>query len=174
MILAQHGYGPADRVQVGLTDNSLGGVIISAANVNPDQIADYCKGITDVRSDAIMLFDTEYYVNFIQEADKFGKLADYPYFSHPMAPSDLASPKLLQETTERVLKFQTDLGLKLITAPSIEITSFGSANEPYALSLLHAAAEYVAATLMSNSLARCLSTRTPFMMSSAWPCSWTQ
>lgn len=144
MILAQHGYGPSDRVEVGLTDTSIDGVIISASNANPDQIQDYCSSIRKVRSDAFMLFDPEYYVNFIQEADKFGKLADYPYFLHPMAPSDLASPKLLQETTEKVIKFQIDQGFKQITVPTLEITSFGSANEPYALSLLHASAEYVA------------------------------
>jgi hypothetical protein len=144
MILAQHGYGPSDRVETGMQDGSIHGVILSAANINPDQIASYCTGLTSVKSDALLLFDPEYYVNFIQEADKFGKLADYPYFNHPMAPSDLASPKRLLQTTEQVLRFQIDAGLKKLVAPTLEITSFGSAHEPYALSLLNAAVEYVA------------------------------
>lgn len=144
MILAQHGYGPSDRVEVGLTDGSLGGVILSASNIKPDQLAEYCSAIRLCRPDSIILFDPEYYVNFIQEADKFGKLADYPYFNHPMAASDLASPRLLMDTAQKVLKQQVEVGLQQVTAPTIEITSFGSANEPYALSLLHASSEYMA------------------------------
>lgn len=145
MILAQHGYGPSDRVEIGLADGSIKGVIVSAANTTPDQLGAYCSTILAANSDALMLFDSEYYVNFIQEADKFGKLAEYDYFTHPMAPSDLASPKLLQETTKKVIDLQINNGFLKVTSPTLEISSFGSSNEPYSLSLLNASAEYVAA-----------------------------
>lgn len=144
MILAQHGYGPSDRVEIGLADGSIKGVIVSASNTTPDQLGAYCLTVLKAQTEAVMLFDPEYYVNFIQEADKFGKLADYDYFSHPMAPSDLASPKLLQETTKKVIDLQISNGFKKVTSPTLEISSFGSANEPYSLSLLNASAEYIA------------------------------
>lgn len=143
MILAQHGYGPSDRVEIGLADGSIDGIILSASNIKPDQVQTYCTGISEVNDDSLLFLDPEYYVNFISEADKFGKLGSYPYFNHPMAATDLASPKALLDATSKVVDFQVAQGMPNILSPTIEITSFGGATEPYVLSLLHSTVEYI-------------------------------
>lgn len=143
MIIAQHGYAASDRVEKGLQDQIIDGVVISASNVKPEEVQAKLTNITTTSSNAFVLFDSEYYVNFMDEADKFGKLVDYKYFKHPKAVSDLASPKALQAISKEVIDNQVRWGFNKLTSPSIEVPTFGSANESYSLSLLNSTIEYV-------------------------------
>ncbi len=143
MIIAQHGYAASDRVEKGLQDLIIDGAVISASNVKPEDVQAKLASIIGSSSEAFVLFDSEYYVNFMDEADKFGKLTDYKYFKHPKAVSDLASPRALQAISKEVIDNQVRWGFKKLTSPSIEIPTFGSANESYSLSLLNSTIEYV-------------------------------
>lgn len=143
MILAQFGYGPSDRVEIGLDDGGVKGVILNASNIKPEQILPYCQSLKETSSETVLFFDPEYYVNLVQEADKFGKLGDYPYFHHPMTISDLASPKMLTNAVSKVVDVQATSELPNILSPTVEIVSFGGSTEPYVLSMLHATLEYV-------------------------------
>lgn len=143
MILAQHGYAAAQRIEGGLADGSIDGAIISASNIKPEDVKAKLKALQESSGEADFFIDPEYYANFIDGADKFGKLAKYDYFKQPKLISDLASPKVLQSISKDVLKMQAKWGFKNLISPSIEITSFGSAHESYSLSLLHSSVEYV-------------------------------
>lgn len=143
MIIAQHGYAAADRVEKGLRDGIIDGAVISASNIKPDDVQAKLSSLIDTSQDAFVLFDSEYYVNFMDEADKFGKLIDYKYFKHPKPLSDLASPRALQAISKEVIDSQVKWGFNRLTTPSIEIPTFGSASESYSLSLLNSTIEYV-------------------------------
>ncbi|MBL8031041.1 MAG: hypothetical protein JNK33_01810 [Candidatus Doudnabacteria bacterium] len=130
-------------MEKGLQDTSIDGVIISASNVKPGDVATKIKAIRASSSTAEIYFDPEYYANFIDKADKYGKLSDYDYFLQPKALSGLASPKTLLNVTKTVLDLQAGWGLKKLISPSIEIPTFGSAHESYSLSLLNSSIEYV-------------------------------
>lgn len=143
MILAQHGYAASDRVEKGVQDTSIDGVIISASNIKPADVPAKIKAIQAASSSAEIYFDPEYYANFIDKADKYGKLSDYDYFLQPKTLSELASPKALLNVTKTVLDLQAKWGLNKLISPSIEIPTFGSAHETYSLSLLNSSIEYV-------------------------------
>lgn len=152
MILAQHGFAAAERIEKGIKDGSIDGAVISASNVKFDDVQGKIQSIFDASKNADVYFDPEYYVNFMEEADKFGKLSSYPYFNHPKLITDLASPKVLQQVAKEVIDRQKAWGLRNIISPSIEITAFGSAQESYSLSLLNSSTEYVKDTMPDRNL----------------------
>jgi hypothetical protein len=105
-----------------------------------------------VSPDAEIYFDPEYYANFIDKADKYGKLTDYDYFLQPKTISGLASPKTLLGVTKKVLDMQAGWGLRKLISPSIEIPTFGSAQETYSLAFLNSSIEYVEDNLTDKEL----------------------
>jgi len=143
MLLAQDGHQAGDRIHEGLSNGLIQGAIISTGFRDASKLPDILADLTKVSSDALLIFDNEFYVNAIQGADKFGMLETYPYYCHPLTKKDLVSPQKVQSLIKTALDFQISAGLKNITTPTVIIDSFNSNSETTSLSLCFGSIEYI-------------------------------
>lgn len=143
MLLAQDGFAASDRIDNGLQSEVISGAIISASCRQPANLSSVVQGLKDIRSDAFILFDSEFYVGSFPEADKFGKLTDYQYFKHPLQKIDLINPTSVQGFIKKVVDVQLDAGLDNITSPTIRIQTFNSGSETQVFSFLFGTLDYV-------------------------------
>lgn len=143
MLLAQDGFQAGTRITDGMSDGAIDGAVISSLFRKPDTLKACIEGLSG--EGKLVLFDNEFYINAIMGANKFGKFAEYPYYSHPVTKKDLSSPFKLTKYIKEVVDFQVDVvGTRIVTTPTVIIESFEHASEVNALALLSGSSEYVA------------------------------
>jgi len=127
-LFAQHGYGEGDKVNNGLKDGLISGVIYGAKDINPDRLETRLEEIKRDFPDAGRLFDPQYFVSLIGNDPniKLGKLDEYPFFKARRR-GQLEANNLVAEEIRKVLEFQAALPVTDIIAPNILISrSFDS------------------------------------------------
>jgi hypothetical protein len=127
-LFAQHGYGEGEKVNNGLKDGLISGVIFGAKDINPDRLETRLNEIKKEFPDAGRLFDSQYFVSLIGNDPniKLGKLDEYSFFKARRR-SQLEANNLVAEEIRKVLEFQVDLPVTHIIAPNILISrSFDS------------------------------------------------
>ena len=127
-LFAQHGYGEGEKVNNGLKDGLISGVIFGAKDINPDRLETRLNEIKKEFPDAGRLFDSQYFVSLIGNDPniKLGKLDEYSFFKARRR-SQLEANNLVAEEIRKVLEFQVGLPVTHIIAPNILISrSFDS------------------------------------------------
>lgn len=127
-LFAQHGYGEGEKVNNGLKDGLISGVIFGAKDINPDRLETRLNEIKKEFPDAGRLFDSQYFVSLIGNDPniKLGKLDEYSFFKARRR-SQLEANNLVAEEIRKVLEFQVALPVTHIIAPNILISrSFDS------------------------------------------------
>ncbi len=127
-LFAQHGYGEGEKVNYGLKDGLISGVIFGAKDINPDRLETRLNEIKKEFPDAGRLFDSQYFVSLIGNDPniKLGKLDEYSFFKARRR-SQLEANNLVAEEIRKVLEFQAALPVTHIIAPNILISrSFDS------------------------------------------------
>ena len=127
-LFAQHGYGEGEKVNNGLKDGLISGVIFGAKDINPDRLETRLNEIKKEFPDAGRLFDSQYFVSLIGNDPniKLGKLDEYSFFKARRR-SQLEANNLVAEEIRKVLEFQAALPVTHIIAPNILISrSFDS------------------------------------------------
>lgn len=127
-LFAQHGYGEGEKVNNGLKDGLISGVIFGAKDINPDRLETRLNEIKKEFPDAGRLFDSQYFVSLIGNDPniKLGKLDEYSFFKARRR-SQLEANNLVAEEIRKVLEFQAGLPVTHIIAPNILISrSFDS------------------------------------------------
>jgi len=127
-LFAQHGYGEGEKVNNGLKDGLISGVIFGAKDINPDRLETRLNEIKKEFPDAGRLFDSQYFVSLIGNDPniKLGKLDEYSFFKARRR-SQLEANNLVAEEIRKVLEFQAALPVTHLIAPNILISrSFDS------------------------------------------------
>jgi hypothetical protein len=63
-LLAQHGYGNGDKIDRGLEEKLLDGVIFGAKDISPDKLAFTLGKLEEEYPDSVRLFDPQFYAGF--------------------------------------------------------------------------------------------------------------
>lgn len=135
-VFAQNGFGPADKLQRGLEEGKLDGVILSPRYCKPERME---QRIEELQSTGCFLaLDPEFYAtDFIAHpTPNLGALEDWSYFRRPRRPeliSGSAVPDLIRDT----LNVQTGLGLEQLIAPNVYIRQADSIDTAVALNFLN-------------------------------------
>ena len=124
-ILAQHGYGCADRVMRGLDQGLIDGVIFGAKDTGRHKLRGKIEEVRSMHPNAQCLFDPQFYASLVagQNGARLGSLVGsdpYPYFA-PRRRRDLEREDIVVSDLRKVLEFQRELNVTSAIAPSIVI-----------------------------------------------------
>jgi hypothetical protein len=124
-ILAQHGYGCADRVIRGLNEGIINGVIFGAKDIGREKLEGKIAEVRAAHPNAQCLFDPQFYASLVagQNGARLGSLVGsdpYPYFA-PRRRRDLEREGIVMSDLRNVLEFQHELDVTAAIAPSIVI-----------------------------------------------------
>ncbi len=116
-LYAQHGHGKGDKIERGLTQHVLSGVILSPRDLAPAKMVKFVGELRKIQADATLLFDPQVYGTAARHPARLGRLPAYPYFPPSGSPDQIASA---------VLDYQLGLGLDRLISPGWLQTSLNS------------------------------------------------
>lgn len=149
-ILAQHGHGKGDKVDIGLSSGVIDGVVLSPRHEEPDRLSEYVVVLRDSRGDnCVILVDPQFYLSALGAVNE-GKLPDYSYYRPGLTRRSFIRGSSLQEYAQETLEFQSQLPLSAVIAPSVLFRDF---RDPWSQIALSIGEESIAAwTRQANGL----------------------
>jgi hypothetical protein len=124
-ILAQHGAKTGERIERGLTDRLIDGVIYGAKDIAPAKLAEHCTDSGRNHPAGERLFDPQYYACVIasEPGVRLGSLVGvdaYPYFGARRR-RDLEQEQKVVADLDACLSFQKTLGVTGFISPNIVV-----------------------------------------------------
>lgn len=124
-ILAQHGFGAGDRLERGLADGLIDGVIYGAKDIAAGSVAEELREMARDHPAEVRLFDPQYYACLVaaEPGARLGALAGtegYPYFGTRRR-RDLQRERQVASDLESCLEYQRGLAVTGFIAPNIVI-----------------------------------------------------
>lgn len=140
-LLAQHGWGKAEKIATALSNDSISGLIVSPRDETPENTAALFSVVAASHPKATRLFDPQFHVGLITPAND-GKLPEYDYYKPNMTRRDFIGPSKYVKYASDVLGFQYGLDVSAVVSPTIELVNFGDSSAQIALQLAQASAEH--------------------------------
>jgi len=123
-IYSQHGYGKGTKIEAGLRDGALRGVILSPRNESPEKLSAFATGLRAEFQDGVtLLFDPQFYATIVPDA-RDGSLADYPYYRPGLTRRQFISQADVHEYAADTLGFQSTLDLDRWISPAVLFDDF--------------------------------------------------
>ena len=122
-LLAQHGYGKGEKLQLGLRDGSIAGAVLGPRDETPDDLRALVKGLRREFKKAVLVVDPQMYASTVREA-RDRHLPEYPYYSGSLGRSAFTA-RFIQSCVKKCLEFQVDLPLTYNVAPAVAFSAAG-------------------------------------------------
>ena len=136
-LLAQHGWGKSDKIETGLSEESIRGLIVSPRDETPDNAASLIASIATDFPDSVRLFDPLFHAGMVTPAND-GKLSYYNYYRPNLTRRDFIGTARYAGYAADVLGYQYGLDVSAIVSPTIELVTFGDSSAQIALQLADA------------------------------------
>lgn len=140
-LYAQHGWGKGEKVDRGVDDRVIAGVVLSPHDEAPSDMSAYVAELSRGRFRPDLLFDPQLYVSVIRDANE-GKLPQYDYYRPNSSLRDFATLRSVQLLVRKCIDFQRDLRLTHILSPTICAESFTDRSAQIALTLAQETLDY--------------------------------
>src|SRR2546422_2834721 len=115
-ILAQHGFGKGQKLQAGLKQKTIGGVVFSPRDEEPSELVSLAKGIRSEFAEAVLLMDPQVYASTVQNP-RDRHLPEYPYYSSELRRASFTT-RFIEKTVKSCFEFQKPLPLTYFAAPA--------------------------------------------------------
>jgi len=122
-IYTQHGYGKGDKINKGLQNDLVSGVILSPKDESPDTLSSYITDLRQNYSSSKILLDPQFYVATISPVID-GHLPEYEGYYHPNLTRTDFSPANIQRYVEECINYQISLNLDRIISPTVSFDDF--------------------------------------------------
>ena len=120
-ILVQHGYGKSDKIERGIEDGSIQGVILSPRDEQATNLADFLDSLPN---NVERLVDPQLYVGTILNA-RDGKLSQYRHYAENLTPASF-SLGAIGEFVRNTLDWQDDLNVSAVVSPTVIVDAFSN------------------------------------------------
>lgn len=122
-ILAQHGWGKSDKIERGIADGSLEGVIMSPRDERPSNLASFLSDLSVADPSLKRFVDPQLHAGTIQGA-RDGRLPCYEHYRRNLVPSSF-SPAAIQELVTEALNWQNSLEVSHVVSPTVSVDDLG-------------------------------------------------
>lgn len=140
-LYAQHGYGKSDKIDKGIVDKSIEGIVLSPTGETPIKMVNYIDNIKDINIDII--FDPQFYLLAFPGNVNIGKMKNYDfYISETINKTFLSVPQNIERVVQSYIDYQNSLYLKKIVSPSIFFDNFDSRLSQISISLANTSISY--------------------------------
>ena len=123
-ILAQHGWGKANKIERGIKNGSIEGVIMSPRDESPTNLSSFLTSIAAHHPCVERLVDPQLYAGTIWPV-RDGKLSDYPHYRQHLTPISF-SPSEIQTFVRNSLSWQSNLDISAFVSPTVMVDDLGS------------------------------------------------
>lgn len=142
-LYAQHGYGKGNKIEQGIKEGLLSGIILSPKSEKPERIQEYIKNVQKNHSEIDILFDPQFYIGAFAGEKSEGKLNQFSYYESDITRAKLSVPSNIHKYAENTICYQQDLKLKKLISPTILFDDFNGKQSQIAVSLAYEAASLV-------------------------------
>lgn len=142
-LFAQHGYGKGDKINIGLINDEISGVIFSPKAEQLIKLKTYIKKIKKINSNAKIYFDPQFYICALQGDIVSSKLISYEYCNLSLNRGVLSDYKYLNHMCEQVFDVQTILEVSEYFSPTIRFADFDDKDSQIALNLAKLSCEKI-------------------------------
>jgi hypothetical protein len=135
LLLAQQGYGRSDKIERGIRDGSLSGVILSPRDTSADALPTFVTSLRQEFGDELeILFDPQFFASVIPDATD-RHLPEYPYYRPGLSRSNFLSATDVSRFVRSSISYQASLDLTSIVSPTVMFDSFSESSCQTALQL---------------------------------------
>ena len=121
-ILAQHGWGKSDKIQRGINDGSIQGVIMSPRDESPANLTAFLSGMpTHIER----MVDPQFHVGIISPA-RDGKLPDYDHYRPHLSTASFNTASIRHFVSD-TLQWQGNLDVSAVVSPTVLVDQLGGA-----------------------------------------------
>ena len=120
-ILAQHGYGKSDKLEQGIADGSIQGVIVSPRDERPENLAALLDSIPN---NLERLADPQVYAGTVVNP-RVGKLPQYNHYRANLTPASFG-PVAIREVVQDTLAWQDNLNVSAVVSPTVLVDAHTS------------------------------------------------
>ena len=120
-ILAQHGWGKSNKVERGIANGSIHGVIMSPRDESPANLTSF---LSTIHTDVERLVDPQLYVGTIWPV-RDGKLRDYAHYRWNLTPGSF-SPAAIRDFVKATLDWQSGLNVSAVVSPTVMVDDLSS------------------------------------------------
>ncbi len=118
-VLAQHGWGKGDKIESGLSDGSIQGVIMSPRDELPGNLASYLNSLRDSHPSAERLVDPLFHIGTVSSASD-GKLPRYPHYNSQLTPRSFSATNI-QNFVRDTLDWERGLSVSAFVSPTVMV-----------------------------------------------------
>ena len=120
-ILAQHGWGKSNKVEQGIANGSIHGVIMSPRDESPANLTSF---LSTIHTGVERLVDPQLYVGTIWPV-RDGKLRDYAHYRQNLTPGSF-SPAAIRDFVNAALDWQSGLNVSAVVSPTVMVDDLSS------------------------------------------------
>lgn len=140
-LLAQHGYGKANKIDRALQLNDISGVILSPKAESLEKLVEFSNSLHGKYPTANIYFDPQFYICGMQGDVTPGKLLEYPYYSSGLTRANLSVPANLHNYAKEVIDLQRSLYVSDFFSPSIAFDDFNGRESQTVIALAYESIE---------------------------------
>ena len=123
-IFAQHGWGKSDKIEQGISNGLIEGVIMSPRDEVPETLSSYLSTIRRAHPNVELFVDPQFYVGSIGVL-RDSKIDLYPHFRPDLIPTSF-SPAEVQNIVRDTLVWQRALDVTHMLSPTVIVNDLGS------------------------------------------------
>lgn len=123
-ILAQHGWGKSCKIEQGIYNQTIEGLILSPRDENPSNLAAFLNDIQADHPDSERLVDPQFYVGTIWPV-RDGNLEKYHHYRRHLDPTSF-SPSEISNMVSATLDWQNELEVSAVMSPTVMVDDLGS------------------------------------------------
>lgn len=123
-ILAQHGWGKTDKIQRGLVDGAIHGMILSPRDELPANLSSFISKIQLAFPTTERFVDPLFHIGTIWPVND-GKLERYPHYQRHLDPTSF-SPAGIQRFVTDTLQWQSTLDVSGLLSPTVMVDDLAS------------------------------------------------
>lgn len=138
LLLAQQGYGRSDKIERGIQDDSLSGVILSPRDTAAESLPAFIDSLREEFGDELeILFDPQFFATVLPDATD-RHLPEFPYYRPGLGRSNFLSASDVSRFVRDTITYQSTLDLTSVISPTLMFDNF---SESYCQTALQLAAE---------------------------------
>ncbi len=135
LLLAQQGYGRSDKIERGMRDGSLSGVILSPRDTAAESLQSFIESLrSEFGSDLEVLFDPQFFASVLPDATD-RHLPEYPYYRPGLRRSSFLSASHVSRFVRNTIEYQASLDLTSVISPTVLFDNFSESSCQTALQL---------------------------------------
>ena len=123
-LFAQHGWGKSDKIERGIEDGSIEGVLMSPRDESPEKLASYLNLIQEKYPKVKRIVDPQFYASTIWPV-RDGKLSEYPHYNQQLTQASFTAAEI-RTIVSSTLEWQDDLNVSAIVSPTVMVDDLDS------------------------------------------------